>query len=162
MARTRVDTRRADARFKRAAVAAGDLRPVFREMKPVLKTDVARHFAAKAGPDAPWPGRSRSGWHRIRAQAGNTYKRGKRKGALNARGQKRYSSQLGRLRGVYRWRTAKKRMEMHSKVPWSGIHQEGGTAGHGARIPARPFLWAGPVAMRTYAKLTAEHLRRSF
>lgn len=28
-----------------------------------------------------------------------------------------------------------------SKVPWAGIHQYGGTAGHGAKIPARPFLW---------------------
>ncbi len=28
-----------------------------------------------------------------------------------------------------------------SKVPWAGIHQHGGTAGRGAKIPARPFIY---------------------
>lgn len=159
---TKFDGRRADKRYKKAKLAAGDLRPVFRQMKPVLKTDTARHFNAQQGPDGPWPGRSRGRWKKIRGKSGNTYKRGKRAGALNARGLKKYRAQLGRLRGVYTWRTAKKRMEMHSRVPWSNIHQEGGVAGRGSRIPARTFLWAGPVALRTYEKLAVEHVRKAF
>ena len=162
MPATKVDMRRADRKFKKAKLAAGDLRPVFRQMKPVLKADTARHFQQQHGPDGPWPGRSRSGWRRVRGKPGNTYKRGKRAGALNARGIKRYRLQLGRLRGVYTWKTAKQRMEMHSRVPWSGIHQDGGRAGHGAKIPARTFLWAGPVALHTYEKLAAEHVKRAF
>jgi phage gpG-like protein len=162
MPATRVDMRGADRKFKKAKLAAGDLRPVFRQMKPVLKTDVARHFNNQQGPNGPWPGRSRGQWRKIRGRKGNTYKRGKRAGALNAKGIKKYRAQLGRLRGVYTWRTAKQRMEMHSRVPWSGIHQEGGVAGRGSRIPARTFLWAGPVAMYTYAKLSTEHVAKAF
>lgn len=29
---------------------------------------------------------------------------------------------------------------IRSKVPWAGVHNDGGTAGHGARIPERKFL----------------------
>ena len=35
-----------------------------------------------------------------------------------------------------------------SRVPWSGIHQDGGTAGRGSRIPARPFLWMSEEFLR--------------
>lgn len=32
-------------------------------------------------------------------------------------------------------------LTLESKIDWSGVHNDGGTAGHGARIPARPFLY---------------------
>lgn len=36
---------------------------------------------------------------------------------------------------------------VRSKVPWAGVHNDGGNAGRGASIPARPFLFLEPYDM---------------
>lgn len=47
---------------------------------------------------------------------------------------------LGRLASSIRASVKKKELFVMSIVPWAGIHNVGGTGGHGAHIPARTFL----------------------
>lgn len=161
MTKTTVDTRRAKRKLDRIKRSANNLRPVFQVVKKPLRADIADHFARTMGPDGAWPGRSTAAYDRLRGQRGNTYRRGRRKGRLNARGVKRFRNQLGRLKGSYRYKTATKRFEMWSRVPWATIHQSGGVAGRGVRIPARPFMWASPRFMRIYERELAAHLERA-
>lgn len=50
------------------------------------------------------------------------------------------------------------RVSLFSKVPWSAIHNEGGTAGHGARIPARLFLDITQEDELVLAEIVEQHL----
>ena len=47
---------------------------------------------------------------------------------------------LGKLAGSIEAVIQKDTLEMRSRVPWAGVHNDGGTAGHGAHIPQRKFL----------------------
>ena len=48
--------------------------------------------------------------------------------------------------------------EMFSQIPWAGVHNEGGTAGHGARIPARVFLEWTPERLERFVTMANEYL----
>ena len=45
-----------------------------------------------------------------------------------------------------------------SRVPWSGAHNEGGSVGNGATVPARPFLFISSDDRRTLAQIALEHM----
>ncbi len=47
---------------------------------------------------------------------------------------------LGRLSGSIYWKVEGLTVKDLSRVPWSGVHNLGGTAGNGAKIEARTFL----------------------
>ena len=85
-----------------------------RELKKPLRLDQRDHAKKAEGPDGKWP----------------------------ARAVKRRKRLLGRLPGVVKVTSTGSSVSAVSGVKWSAIHQEGGTAGNGAKIPARPFLWA--------------------
>lgn len=115
----RAMTRQAESR---AAIFFGELRRPARE-------EVREHRDAKRGPAATWPPRATS--TRARAQRGGRPRR--RKGA--SRGL------LGRLPAMYQAKAQRDGLLMTHRVPWSSIHDEGGVAGHGARIPRRRFAF---------------------
>lgn len=48
---------------------------------------------------------------------------------------------LGRVALSFKSTVRGGRLTRESKIPWAGVHNEGGAAGHGATIPARPFLF---------------------
>ncbi len=48
--------------------------------------------------------------------------------------------------------------EMFSRIAWAGVHNEGGTAGHGARIPARVFLEWSPERIEKFVAMANEYL----
>jgi hypothetical protein len=48
---------------------------------------------------------------------------------------------LGRIASSFRSVIKGGRLTVESKIPWAGVHNDGGTGGHGANIPARPFLF---------------------
>lgn len=91
----------------------------FRELAPEARADQRDHAKNQEGPESHWaprkevPGRRKRKTRRI----------------------------LGRLPGAIQVRTHPDAVEIQSRVRWSGIHQDGGTANNGAQIPARPFLW---------------------
>ena len=48
-----------------------------------------------------------------------------------------------------------------SKVPWSGVHNEGGTAGNGAQIPERSFLRIDASDTVELSKIALQHFTGS-
>ena len=48
---------------------------------------------------------------------------------------------LGKLASTLRASVKQNHLKVDSKVAWAGVHNEGGTAGRGSKIPARPFLF---------------------
>jgi phage gpG-like protein len=84
-----------------------------RALKRPMRQDQREHAKANEGPSGNWPARK-----------------------LKSRGRL-----LGRLPTSYALTVGRRSVSVVSSVRWSAVHQQGGTAGHGARIPARPFLW---------------------
>lgn len=48
--------------------------------------------------------------------------------------------------------------EVKSKIPWSGVHNEGGVAGHGAVEPERPFLYVDAEDAEVLAEIVNNQL----
>lgn len=94
--------------------------------KTTARKDQASHGKAReSSSGAKWAPRS----------AATTQGRGKRRARIRRR------RLLGRLSTALNITTTPSSLVVTSKIPWSGIHQDGGTAGRGSRIPAREFLW---------------------
>lgn len=66
---------------------------------------------------------------------------------------------LGAVANSIRADVTARGIEVYSTIPWAGIHNEGGTAGHGAKIPARAFLEWTPVRLEKLAEIAAEFVR---
>jgi phage gpG-like protein len=101
-----------------------DFSPFFRKMQPAVKRHQKKH---KGGPDGKWDRHQPS------------YRKAKR--LRKRRGKKVARGTLGKLKRSHRTKVNDFGIEISSPVKWANIHQEGGTAGKGAQIPPRPFLW---------------------
>lgn len=130
MLRAKVDLTAVDRGFDAMTRAARDLGPAFKAAKAPVRKDQRDHAKTRQGPDGPWAPKGRLTLARealARKRAG---------------GRRRMSRRiLGRLPGAVKIEAGRNRIVARSKSRWSGVHQDGGTAGRGARIPARPFLW---------------------
>lgn len=125
-----------------SALRAPDLRPVWRAARGELRRDIRDHRAKRMGPTGAWP---------ARAAASATH-------TVNAKGKRRARQPLGKLPTALMSKASRLRFYQASRVPWSDIHQKGGRAARGAKIPARPFLWYSPKALEATAAITARHL----
>lgn len=147
-----------------AMQAAGrDLRPVFKELRPLVRADLKQHFADEAAPESAWPGPSRATLEKILAKRGSMSKKGKgllRRGARRL--ERAMKNPLGRLKSAWAFSVGPRFLEARSKAPWSGVHQEGGTAGHGAHIPQRTFAWFSEALIERFVDLTRAHLEAAW
>ncbi len=101
---------------------ARQLGPVFQALKGPMRVDQKEHRTAKAGPDGAWAPRSAA--------------------TLASKHHRRLArSILGRLPTAVSYKATGNSLVAESRVKWSGVHQDGGIVGRGAKIPARPFLW---------------------
>lgn len=116
-----------------------DLRPAWKEARGPLRADIREHRAAQSGPDAAWPARASS--TRTRTS-----------------GRRRARPILGKLPTALTTISDRRRVAMRSRVAWSDVQQSGGVAGHGARIPARPFLWASDKVLKQIADIVSKTL----
>lgn len=85
-----------------------------RAVRKPLRDDQRDHAKRNEGPGGKWPARTLKSRKRL----------------------------LGRLPTAVKVTSTSTSVSAVSSVPWSSVHQEGGIVGRGARIPARPFLWA--------------------
>lgn len=65
---------------------------------------------------------------------------------------------LGRLRTSLEGFTTALSAILRNRVPWSGVHNEGGTAGHRASIPQRTTLQILAEDVAELAKIEVQHL----
>lgn len=144
-----------------------DLSPVMRDVKEWLKPEIAEHFQEQEGPEGTWPAWAASTVERRSFARGSGYvrKRGKkREGRAGSRFKRRQlkwnRTPLGRFGQVrsYVFRMTSQSITMQARGAWAGIHQFGGIAGHGARIPARPFLWVGDELVERFGRAVMIHI----
>lgn len=109
---------------------------VFRELKPIVRADQRDHAKQQAGPDGRWQKRA------VSTLA--SFKRGKSGRRLTKR-------PLGKLVQAVTYKASRFGVIAESRVPWSGVHQWGGTVGRGSVIPARPFLWISEKLLKAAA-----------
>jgi phage gpG-like protein len=118
------------------------LGPVFTGLKKPLRDDQREHKKAKSGPESPWAPRAESTKH------GGTRKLAR--------------SLLGRLPSAVKYSSTPLSVVAESRVGWSEAHQEGATVGHGARLPARPFLWLSDKLLDIAAEALVAALERAW
>lgn len=116
------------------------LGPAFRELRKPMRADQREHAKKQEGPEGRW---------QPRAPITGASARAKRR---------RRRKLLGRLPGAITVRATATSVIAESKVAWSGVHQEGGKVGRGARIPARPFLWLSDAMIEKAIAVFEEHL----
>ena len=136
----KIDLRDVERGFAGLLRAGQDIAPLLREAKRPLKADQREHQRDQRGPDGPWP---------------------KRRVAGRNRGRKRRSRRrlLGKLPRLLTIRIiGGDTLVARSKVVWAAIHQFGGRAGRGARIPARPFLYFSRQFIDDIEQALAEYL----
>jgi hypothetical protein len=126
---------------------SSNLTSVFQTAKEWLQGEVASHFAEGEGPEGEWPGPAESTQARKEFARGSGFVKRVVKGKLTRTKRKKTWARkpLGRLGQVksYVFRVGPQGLTMQPRGAWAAIHQFGGVAGHGAKIPARPFLWFG-------------------
>jgi phage gpG-like protein len=120
-----------------------DLRPAWKEARKPLRADIREHRKQRTGPSGSWAPRASS--TRIRAASG-----------------RRARPILGKLPTALTTLSDRRRVAMRSRVAWSDVHQKGGTVGHGARIAARPFLWASDKVLGVIAGIVTKTLAKIF
>ncbi len=121
------------------AMRRPDLRPVWKDAKKPIRADIADHRNRQSGPDGKWAPRASS----TRLKAGR-------------RGRPRKI--LGKLPTGLTTKSDRRKIAMASRAPWSEVQRSGGTAGHGAKIPARNFLYASDNVLWVIAGLIKRHL----
>jgi phage gpG-like protein len=130
-------------------MSTSDYTKVFREARKPARHDQADHAKREQAPTGRWPGLAPSTLER------RTRARGRSKSGRNRNWPTKL---LGRFPGSLRMMASSKHLIVRSRVKrFSWIHQAGGVAGHGARIPARQYLW---ISTRLKKDVTA--LFRSF
>jgi len=150
-----VDVRRIVGAFDK--IRHLDVKKVLLDLRGPVRFDQRHHWRKEEAPSFHWPG-----------LAASTLERRTRKRGINRKTGKRVSwptKLLGRFPTALKLTADRHELVAQSRVKrFSMIHQEGGTAGHGARIPSRQYLWISPFLIgqvRTYfekalAKLAKE------
>lgn len=110
-----------------------ELIETYRALRGPARWDQRDHDNNRVAPDGKWP-----------ALAPSTVARRKNKRGRDKNGRRRSwpTKLLGRLPTALESVANQHALIVRSRVrPWVIVHQAGGWAGHGARIPRRQFLW---------------------
>jgi phage gpG-like protein len=160
-----VDVRRVVSGLGRMSKAAKDLSKPFREFRPLLRQDLTQHYSTHTQPVGLWPPWAPSYLAKIMAKPRTVLKRVRSPrrplympGGFTVRGARRVQAMLGRLDGLNEWSISRVMLQVLSIVPWAGIHQWGGIAGRGARIPQRMYLWISERRMEELAVILQRHV----
>lgn len=148
---TEVSLRGALSTLDALRAAGADTRPAFKAMRKPLRSDLRAHAKAQEGPGgAKWPERKPP--RRLKGRAGEPRKLAR----------KRSRRVLGKLPNATGLRVERRAIYAISKVKkWSRVHNEGGKAGRGARIPQRQYLWIGDGMKAKAAQILVEHVQKA-
>lgn len=104
----------------------------FSVLKQPLRLDQRDHAKKRQGPHGPWA-----------PQAAST--RARRLSSPKHRAKRL----LGRVPGAVTYTSTSDSVSGTSRLAWSGVQADGGVVGHGARLPAREFLWISNAMLIT-------------
>lgn len=124
-----IDLRDAKAGFRSMARRAQSRRRSFFEQakKPALDDLRQRQHEGRGPNGQAWQGR-----------AASTLARARRGGKRRAKSRSR--SLLGRLPRIWKPHTSNEALNLRNRSAFAEVHSTGGTVGHGAKLPARPFI----------------------
>jgi phage gpG-like protein len=158
-----IDISGAEEKFRRLARAGHDIRPALKEFKPIFAAELKQHFAQRQAEAGGWPSWAASyverGKNALKVNTGTFGRRFTKKGTKRTR---RLTSMLGKMATAFSWKLEGTFLRVYSKIPWAGVHQRGGTAGHGARIPQREFLWMSEASQKTLGDLIKAFLIKTW
>lgn len=130
-----------------------DVRRTFNDLKGPAVFDQRHHWNKIEAPWGKWPPLAPSTLER------RTRPRGKDKKGRNRSWPKRL---LGRFPTAVKSIASGKSLVVESRVKrFSMIHQEGGTAGHGARIPSRQYMWISEWLLQQAEKAFTKALQKA-
>jgi phage gpG-like protein len=132
-----LDLRQLDKGFAAMIRAAKNLKPVWRRIQPMLETDQLEHFTEQAGSGGAWPPLSASTLGRRKSNSSSRAKRRGRNPPKRTSG-KIFGNKMPSAFEILMW---PREIAAISKIEWADVHQFGGTAGRGAKIPQREHLW---------------------
>lgn len=130
-----------------------DLRKAWLEARKPLRADQRDHAKRQEGPSGPWTSRAPL----TQSRRGRMTGRGTGKPS-----RRRARKILGRLPTALTSKATRTGVSIISRAKFSAVHQDGGTAGNGAKIPARPFLWASQEALEAIGFVVSRHLKIVF
>lgn len=113
-------------------------RDFFIALKPDARSDLAMRRHQRKGPSGAWPPPSRkTRVYEAKRDLGGRFMQGRtrRKGKPGT---------LGKLTRSWSVKADDNGIHFLSKVPWADVHNSGGIAGKGARMPKREFGYFSP------------------
>ena len=129
-----VDLGDVDKSIEAMRTRARRLGPVFRRLRTALVLDQMEHASEHKGPEGErWAARKQSTLSGYKKKALRAQKKSRRK--------RKKKQPLGRLPYENSVISGTDFATVESHIDWSGIHNDGGVAGHGAVIPRRTFYW---------------------
>lgn len=159
-----VDLREVTGAFRKQLRAAKDLRPVWREIRTPFRRAQAQHIRDQRGPDGPWPKLARSTVAKrmkaVTSQRKNFTKRGRMRKPVARRLSRVLTRRLVN-RMKFRARPREAELEGRYGVV-GGVHQLGGRAGKGARIPARTYMYPDARIVRLTVDAINRHMIKAF
>jgi phage gpG-like protein len=117
---------------------------MFKELAKPARADVRQHQRDRKGIASSWPNRAQSTVARARRKSSRKRRKGRRAGLL------------GGLPSTWKTSTNASELKLSHRVKWATIHDEGGTAGKGARIPKRQFMYWSPEFLEESVEAFAE------
>lgn len=136
-----------------ARLSKVDIRKTFRDLKGPAVFDQRHHWRKDEAPWGHWPG-----------LAASTLERRTRKRGRDKKGRNRSwpTKLLGRFPTAVKSTASARSLVVESRVKrFSMIHQRGGTAGHGAKIPSRQYLWISQWLLQQSQKAFIKALQRA-
>lgn len=130
-----------------------DIRRTFNDLKGPATFDQRHHWRKDEAPWGHWPALAPS------TIARRMRPRGKDKKGRNRSWPKKL---LGRFPTAIKKTASARSLVVESRVKrFSMIHQKGGIAGHGARIPSRQYLWISDWLLRQAEKAFVKALQKA-
>ena len=119
-----------------------NLKKPFSRLSLPMKSDQKANFARREGPEGKWPPLAAE----TRGRKGHKKSRGKTAGRTKTGKRRKRAATLGLLKQAFVIQFGKQHLIAKSTARFANgttaaIHQDGGIAGHGAKIPARTHLY---------------------
>lgn len=153
--RLRSETKRARRGFIKASGSGADSKLTKRRLR-----SVERYEAQQQELQRLTQGGERSGDRSFKKFYGRVERRDQRAAEMIAAVES--GQLLGRIANSFNISWDKSSWTMRSEIPWAGAHESGATVGHGAKLPARPFLHWTRERLDKFVELANAHVLAAF
>jgi len=163
------DTTSLDKATDRTMRNSRDMRAVWKVVRKPFRQRQAVHVEKQeSSTGSKWPGLAPSTRDK-RLRKGGRHRNYTKKGKIRKPAQRRLNKVLSkRFASALQSKSTPSELRLTSRIrsrkgkPYSMVHQKGGYAGMGGRIPAREFLYVDAVIMVHVLRLIGNYMAKSF